>query len=123
MVKCFRVVDPETSIVVLLFSLRAFSLRRFGCRGIFILERVLLTEALDGEPVIVEVGAEDEDRPGGVVELGHVEVRGKEAVSREGRGPRRDLMLDDLCPSRDLIPGVGLRAGGVGAYGGPGISG
>ena len=95
-VNCFRVVDPETSNLVLLFSLCAFLLRRFGCRGIFILEKVLLPEALDGEPVVVEVGAEDEDRPGDVVELGCVEVRGEEAVSREGRGPRRDLMLDAL---------------------------
>ena len=69
---------------------------------------------LVGEPVVVEVGAEGEGRPGDVVELEHAEVRGEETVSREGRVPRRDLMLDGLYPSRDLMPGVGLRAGGAG---------
>ena len=109
--KCLRVVDPETSKVVLLFSLRNFWLSHFGCRGILVLAKVTLPVVLVWEPVVVEVGAKGAGRPGEVVELELAKVRGEETVPWEGRVPRRDLMLVGLCPSRDLMSGVGLRAG------------
>ena len=65
--KCLRVVDPEMSKVVLLFSLRIFWLSRFGCRGILVLAKITLPEVLVWGPIVVEVGAEGAGRPGEVV--------------------------------------------------------
>ena len=82
--KCLRVVDPETSKVVLLFSLHNFWLRCFGCRGILVLAKVTLPEVLSWGPIVGEVGAKGAGRLGEVVELELAGVRGEETVPWEG---------------------------------------